>query len=191
MTTQTEKQRNLAAEKLEAEVREAEARLKVLEAQAKARDAKKDMDEISGLSAAKERTRARVAELKRLAAEDYQATKEELEKDVEAIKAGLKRLGERYQAWDAAATRRLDARLDEAEAQLQIWSAQVAKTRAEQAMKRQDALAALEESIALARASAAEAQHEKYSARAQAALEKAATHFKQAYEAAARQYRPQ
>jgi phage shock protein A len=57
MTTQAEKQKDLAADKLEADVREAEARLKVLEARAKAREAKKDMDEISGLTAAKERVR--------------------------------------------------------------------------------------------------------------------------------------
>jgi hypothetical protein len=58
-------------------------------------------------------------------------------------------------------------------------------------MRRRDALATLQESIALTRASAAEARHEKYSAKAQAALEKAAQHFDQAYEAAAKRHEEQ
>jgi phage shock protein A len=188
MTTHVEKQKNLTAEKLEAEVREADAQLAVLEARAKARDAKKDMDEISGLTAAKERVSQRLAELKRLAADEHRAAKQALEEDVEALKAGLQRVAGRYAAWDAAAGRRLDARLDEAEARVRVWSAQVAQTRAEQAMKRRDALATLQEAIALARASTAEGRHSKYSTKAQAALEKAAHHFDEAYEAAEKRY---
>jgi hypothetical protein len=188
MTTQVDKQKDLTAEKLEAEVREAEAQLAVLEARARARDAKKDMDEISGLTTAKERARKRLAELKRLVAEEHRAAKQALAEDIEALKAGLQRVAGRYAAWDAAAGRQLDARLDEAEARVRVWRAQVAQTRAEQAMKRNDALATLQEAIALARASAAEGRHTKYSAKAQAALEKAAHHFDQAYEAAAKRY---
>ncbi len=51
-----------------------------------------------------------------------------------------------------------------------------------------DDLAKLEAKIALARAQAAEARREKYTAKAQAALEEAAQRFDQAYEAAAKRY---
>jgi hypothetical protein len=55
-------------------------------------------------------------------------------------------------------------------------------------MKRHDELATLEEQIALARARSAEAKHQKYTARAQEALDDAARSFDQAYDAAARRY---
>ena len=188
MTTQVQHEKDLAAEKLEAEVREAEARLKVLQAQTEARRAKEDMDQISGLTATKERVKKQIAEMKRQVGEDYAARKREAEEGIKIIKSDLQRISERYTAWDAARERQFYARLDEADAQLKAWKAQAQQKRAKHGMKRHDELATLEEKIALARARAAEASHEKHSAKADAALEEAAYHFDQAYEAAAKRY---
>jgi hypothetical protein len=187
MTT-TKEQKDLAAERFEAEVKEAEARLKVLQAQAEARDAKRDMDEISGLAAAKERVKKDVAAMKRQASADYAAAKRSVEQSLAALQADLKRVSDRYVAWDAARERQFYARLDEADAKVKVWKAQIEQLRAEHGMKRDDELAKLEEKIALARARAAEARNERYTARAQAALEEAAQRFDQAYEAAAKRY---
>jgi hypothetical protein len=188
MTTQVQNEKNLAAEKLEAEIREAEARLKVLQAQTEARRAKEDMDQISGLTIAKERVKKQVAEMKRQAGEDYAASKREAEEGIKTIKSDLQRISQRYTAWDTARERNFNARLDEADARLKVWKAQAQQKLAKNEMKRNDELATLEEKIALARARAAEARQERYTANAQVALEDAAYHFGQAYEAAAKRY---
>lgn len=188
MTTQVQQEKDLVAEKLESEVREAEARLKVLKAQTEARRAQEDMDQISGLTAAKERVKQQIAEMKRQAGENYAARKREAEEGMKTIKADIQRISERYTAWDTARERNFYARLDEADAQLKVWKAQAQQKRAKQEMRSHDELATLEEKIALARARAAEASHEKHSAKADAALDEAAYRFGQAYEAASKRY---
>ena len=94
----------------------------------------------------------------------------------------------RVKAFDAASARLFDARLDEAAARLAAWKAKAAEKRAERSMKGHDALASLEEKIALARARAADAKHAKYADKARAAFEDAARHFDEAYDAAAKRY---
>jgi phage shock protein A len=187
-TPQVEKEKDLLAAKFDAEVEEADARLKVLQAQAKARRARADMDEISGLAAAKERVKKDVADLKQKATADYHAAKSAVEKEIKDLQADIERVNERYTAWDAARERELNARLDEADAKLEVWKAKADQKRSQHAMKGNDELAALEEKIALARARAAEAKHEKYTAKAQQALDESARHFVQAYDAAAKRY---
>jgi hypothetical protein len=189
MTTIKE-QKNLVAERFEAEVREAESRLKVLQAQAEARQAKRDMDEISGLATAKERVKRDVAAMKRQASDDYAAAQGAVEQGLATLQADITRLNQRYASWDAARERQFYARLDEADAKLKVWEAKTDRKLAEHGMKRDDELARLEEKIALARTRAAAARHEKYTAKAQAALEEAAQYFDQAYEAAAKRYGP-
>jgi len=186
--TITKEQKDLAAERFEAQVKEAEGRLKLLKAQAEARDAGKDMDEISGLAAAKERVKQDVAAMKREASADYASAKHAIEESLASLQSDIARVSVRYAAWDAARERQFYARLDEADARIKVWKAQADRKRAEQGMKREDDLAKLEEKIALARAQAAEARREKYTAKAQAALEEAAQRFDQAYEAAAKRY---
>jgi len=187
-TPQVEKERDLLAAKFDAEVREADARLKALQAQAEARKARADMDEISGLAAAKERVKKEVADLKQKAASDYAAAKSAVEKEIKDLQTDIQRVNERYTSWDAARERELNARLDVADAKLKVWKAKADQKRAQQTMKRHDELATLEEKIALARARAAEAKHEKYTAKAQQALDDAARHFVQAYDAAAKRF---
>lgn len=185
---QVEKEKDLLAARFDAEVREAGARLKVLQAQAEARAARADMDKISGLAAARDRVKRDVANLKQQAAADYAAAKTAVELEIKDLQADIQRVSERYTAWDAAREREFNARLDEAEAQLGIWKAKADQKRAQDAMKRHDLLATLEEKIALARARSAEAKHQKYTAQAQEALDDAARHFVQAYDAAAKRY---
>ena len=187
-TPQTERENDLVAAKFEAEVRKADARLKVLQAQAEARNARAEMDEISGLTAAKERVKKNIADLKQQAAADYAATKREVEKEIKDLQADIQRVNERFTAWDSARERQFYARLDEAEARLEVWKAQAEQKRADVAMKSHDDLAALEEKIALARAQAAAAKNEQYSAKARAALEESERYFDRAYEAAVKRY---
>ena len=180
-------ERNLAAEKFEAEVREAEARLQVLAAQAKARNAKADMDEISGLTAFKDRVKREIADMKQEAASDYSFAKQTLEKNIKQLQGDIERANERYSAWDAAREKRFYARLDEADAKLKVWKAKADQKRADQGMKSREELAKLEEKISHARASIAEG-NEKRSAKAQAALEDSARRFDEAYHAAIKRY---
>lgn len=179
---------DLAFEKLEAEARETEARLKALEADAKVRQARADMDEISGLTALQARVNSQIAGLKHAAAQDYAQTQADLKGSIEKLQAAIKRLNARLAAWDEAADRHLNAQLDKAEAKFALWKAQADQRKAGRGMKRRDELAALQETIALARARSAEAKHEKYSAKSQAALHEAALRFNQAFDIASARY---
>lgn len=187
-TQRTDRERNLATEKFEAEVREAEARLSAMQADAEARKAKAEMDEISGLAAAKDRVRKDVTVLKQKMTAEYTSAKREVEQEMRELQTGIERFSEKYSAWDAARERRFNARLDEADAKLRGWKARSDQRRADGAMTASDDLSKLEEKIAIARARAAEAKHEKYSAKAQRAMQDAARHFDEAYDAAARRY---
>lgn len=187
-TSQITKEIGLAAERFEAQVREADARLKVLTAEAEARKAKSDMDEISGLTATKERVKARIADMKQRASADYAATKQDVERGISELQTGIKRFDERYSAWNAARERRFYAQLDEAEARLKVWKAKADQKGVELTVKSHDDLATLQERIALARARAAEARIAKHSAQAESALIDAARNLDEAYAAAARRY---
>ena len=187
-TPHTQRENDLVTAKLEAQVREVDASLTVLQAQAEARKARADMDEISSLAAAKERVKKNIADLKRQAAADYAATKREVEKEMKDLQANIQRVNERYTAWDSARERQFYARLDEAQARLKVWKAQADQKRTAVAMKGHDDLAALEEKIALARAQAAAAKNDQYSAKARAALEESERYFDQAYDAAVKRY---
>ena len=187
-TPQTAGEKDLVTARFEAELREADARLKVLHAQAEARKAKAEMDEISGLAAAKERVKKNIADLKRQAATDYAASKREVEKGIKDLQADIERVNERYTAWDTARERQFNARLDEAEARLKVWKAKGDQKRADVATKRDHDLAVLEEKIALARAQAAATKNEQYSAKARAALEESERYFDQAFDAAVKRY---
>jgi exonuclease VII small subunit len=187
-TITTEKEKELLAQKFDADVREAEGQLKALQARAEARKAKTDMEEISGLTAAKERAKRNVAEIKSKVSAEYEASKRELEAEIRDLKAGIKRFDDRFEAWDDARDRRFNARLDEAEAKIKIWKARLDKKQVERTVKVHDQIATLEQQIALARAKDAEAREVKYSGKAQEALIDAAYYFDKAYDAAARHY---
>jgi len=184
----TTSQAELAAEKLDAEFREAEAKLQVLQAKAEAKKAKADMDEISGLSAAKDRVKKNIADLKQRASANYAEARKSAEHDLKDLQAKIQRVSDRYGAWDEARERRFDARLDEAEARAKAWKARTDQKRAEQSMQFQNDVATLEEKIASAKARAAEARRDKYTAKAQEALNDAERNFERALEAAKKRY---
>lgn len=180
--------RNPVADEMDAQFREIDARLDALQAQAEARQAKEEMDEISGLRAAREKAKQKLADLKQNATANVEYTRAAVQEDLHELEVGIGRVRDRYHAWDEARERRLDARLDEAEAHLRVWKAQVDAKRAKHAMKRHDELAKLEESVALTRASAAAWKYARHDRKAQDALEDAARHFDEAFDAAEKQY---
>ena len=184
MTSQTDR----AAQRLDAEFTEAEAKLQVLQAKAEARKAKADMDEISGLAAAKERVKKDIADMKQQTTTNVSTAKQNAEKGLKDLQAKIQRVSDRYNDWDEARERRFNARLDEADARLKGWKAKADQKRLEQSMKRHDDLATLEEKIATARARAAEARRERYTEKAVDALNDAESYFEQAFEAAQRRY---
>src|SRR4029079_9445750 len=94
-----------------------------------ARKAKDDMDEISGLTVAKEQVKKDIAQAKQFAADDYAQTKKDFQQAKNNADRGLKdlqakidRVSERYSAWDDARERLLNARLDEADAKIKVWN---------------------------------------------------------------------
>jgi hypothetical protein len=169
--------KDLAAAKAIAEAKELEAQAKLAQANAEVKKTKAHLDTVSGVAGAKQRVKEGIANVKAFAAADLERTK-----------ADVKRVGDRLAAWDDAATRDLDARLDAADAQLAAWKTEVEVDRANERIMRHDDLATLEEKIAVARGLAAEAKHERYATKAQDALEDAALAFDQAYNAAATRY---
>jgi hypothetical protein len=192
-TPNTQQTTNFSA--FDAQVQEADARLKILKAQAEAKKARADMDEISGLTAAKEQVKRDIAQAKKFAADDYTQTKKDFEQAKKNADRGLKDLqtridlvSERYSAWDDARERLFNARLDQADAKMKVWKVQADKERAQDQRDAKAALATLDEKVAIARASAAEARREHYNAKSQQALEDAARYFDQAYVAAAKRY---
>ena len=188
MTTPVTKERDLVAEQLNAEVKEAEAKLNVMQAQAQARRAQAEMDEISGLAATKDQVKRNIAKFKERTAADHSTAKGALEKEVRNFQADVNRVRDKYTGWDSARERRFYARLDEAEARLKVWQAQLDQKRVDARVRSQGELAVLPQKIAVAKARAAEAKRNKGDAAAQAALEEAAREFDDAYDAAAKQH---
>ncbi|HEY7364908.1 MAG TPA: hypothetical protein VIE37_12450 [Methylomirabilota bacterium] len=188
MTTRQIAPRDLAAEKLDAELRESEAKLEVFEAQAKAKKAKEQMAEISGLNVTRERIRRKLSELKQNAAEEIDAERFEVETLLRDLKVGIERLAQRYFAWDTAREDGFRARLDQAASDVKAWNAQEDQRKAERSMKRHDEIAKLKERIALGRARLAEWQHARHDRKAQESLEMAARHFDEAFDAAKSRY---
>ena len=180
--------RDPGTEKLDAQFREADARLDVLKAQAEARKAAAEMEAISGLRAARERARQQLADLKQTTSKNLEASRRVVEGALHDLQVGIDRISERYGVWDEARERRFNARLDEVEAKVKLWKARADEKRAELGVKQHDALAALEERTALARARVAEWNRARHERKAQEALEEAAHRFDEAYDAAAKRY---
>ena len=183
--------RDYAAEKYDAQLREADASLNELRAKAEKRRAQADMDEISGLTAAKEQVRKDIADFKKFAAADYAQTKQDaqtiqraIDRRVKDLQTRIERANERYSAWDEARERRFNARLDQADAKVQVWKAQADQARADDARDARNLVATVQQQTALARARAADARADRYSEKSRQALEDAARNFDKAYDAA-------
>lgn len=180
--------KDLVTEKLDAQLRETEAQLDVLQAQAEARKAKEEMDELSGLRAKREHAKQKLADMKQKAPENLATRRREAQSALNEFQAGVKRMSKNFVWFDEAAQRRLDAQVQAAEAKLRVWKAHAEVKHAEHAMKRHDALVTLEESIALTRARDAERRLAAHSQKAAEALVEAAHQLDKAYDTAAKLY---
>jgi hypothetical protein len=115
---------NPTDQKLDAELREADARLSMLQSQANARHAKDEMDEITGLSAARDRASQKLADLKRQGTQSLDNARREVSGALHDLQVRIEMASDRYSAWDSARERRFNARVAEAEAQVKVWDAQ-------------------------------------------------------------------
>ncbi|HEX6748316.1 MAG TPA: hypothetical protein VF092_13550 [Longimicrobium sp.] len=104
------------ADRLDAQMRAADAQLDELEAGARARDAQTEMDEISGLRERRDRVRQQVADARREAQDDSEVLRSRVDQDWSAFRRSVADAHNRYTDWDAARERRFYARLDQADA---------------------------------------------------------------------------
>lgn len=184
------KDEDLSQQKFDAQIRRADAQLDVLQAQARARKARAEMDEISGLREARDRARARLADIKQRTAEEIEAAKRTIASEINELEVAIARVRDRYAEWDDVRERRFNARLDQADAKLRLWKASVAKAVADIEIAEHDVLAKLSERAALARARLADWQRDRRDRKARQALENAAQNFDAAYDEAAKLYEP-
>src|SRR6476620_11617418 len=112
MTMQTQE---AYAARLQAQMRAADARLDQLEAAARARNARAEMDEISGLRARRDRVRQLVADAKQGMRDDADALRRQVDADWAESRLSVAEVYSRYSAWDAARERAFNARLDQAD----------------------------------------------------------------------------
>ena len=142
---------NLTDQKLDAELREADARLSMLRSQAHARHAKDEMDEITGLSAARDRADQKLADLKRQGSQSLDDARREVSGALHDLQVRIELASDRYSAWDAARERRFNARIAEAEAQVRVWDAQTDVHQAEGEIQYRTELAMLKQQIETAK----------------------------------------
>jgi len=181
-------QPSLPEQKLEAEFREADARFSALQADAEARHAKEEMDEIAGVRERRERAQRKLDELKRQASENLSKLREETGAAIHDLQVAIERVSDRFPRWDAARERRFEARINEALAKLKAWEAQADRARAEAGMKGHDLLADLRKQVELARARLADWRANQHDRKAQEALADADQHLDKAFDAAASKY---
>lgn len=119
------------ADRMDARMRATDARLDQLTAAARARDAKAEMDEISGLRAMRDKVRQEVADARNAARDDAEAMRRQADADWGNFRRAVADAHSRYTAWDDARERRFDARLDQADAALRDSAAKDAEVAAD------------------------------------------------------------
>ena len=105
-------------QRLQAQLRAADARIDELDAAARARNAQAEMDEISGLRAHRDRVRELLDNMGQVAREDRDALRAQAHDDWVSLQRSLADANAKYGAWDDARERRFNAHLDEADAVL-------------------------------------------------------------------------
>ena len=138
------------ADRLDAQMRAADARLDQMEAAARARNARVEMDEISGLRARRDRVRQDVADARKELRGDAEALRRRVDADWTAFRHSIADVHSRYTAWDSARERRFNAHLDEADAALREEGARVAGAAAGTRIKAGDAQDELRDKAAAA-----------------------------------------
>lgn len=110
-------------QRLQAQLRAADARIDELDAAARARNARAEMDEISGLRAHRDRVRELLVNMRGVAQDDRDALRAQAQDDWMNLQRSLADVNARFGAWDDAREKRLNAHLDEADAVLRGASA--------------------------------------------------------------------
>ena len=164
-----------------------EATLTMMEAQARARNARAEMDEISGLAATRGKVKQQISDLRHGVKSNAATTKQGVQQNLAKLKADVQRAHDRYSTWDDARARAFEARLDEIEAQQRVWDAQADQQRAELKAKSLGHIALLKEKLALGRARA-RAAAAKQGAAARDGLQDAASQVESAYHAASKHF---
>lgn len=134
-------------QRMQAQLRATDARIDELDAAARARNARAEMDEISGLRAHRDRVRQLLDDMRDVANEDRRALRDQAQDDWTSLQRSLADVHTRYSAWDQAREARFNAHLDQAEAALRRAHAEdqvaAADARAEIASSRDDLKAAV------------------------------------------------
>ena len=116
------------ADRLQAQMRTADARLDEMEAAARARNARAEMDEISGLRAQRDRVRQHVTDARKKMSDDWQAIRREVDSEWTSLRRSIADAQNKYSAWDGAREQRFNAHLDQADAALRRSAAEDAKS---------------------------------------------------------------
>jgi|RhiMetdeSRZDD1v2_1073273.scaffolds.fasta_scaffold40232_8 predicted neutral ceramidase superfamily lipid hydrolase len=119
------------ADRLQAQMRTADARLDELEAAARARNARAEMDEISGLRAQRDRVRQHVTDARKKMSDDWQAIRTEVDSEWTSFRRSMADAHNKYTAWDSAREQRFNAHLDQADAALKRSAAEDAEVAAD------------------------------------------------------------
>jgi hypothetical protein len=105
------------ADRLQARLRAADARLDELESSARAKNAQADMDKIAALKVQRDRVRSRLDETRRRSPDDVGSVQSDIDNDWRAFQRSLADAGSAA-AWDQAREQRFNAHLDEVDAAL-------------------------------------------------------------------------
>ena len=116
--------------RLEAQMRVADARLDQMEARARARGARAEMDEISGLRARRDQIRQQVAAAKKQVGDDWQVLRGRVNANWADFRRDVTERHNKYTAWDDARERNFIAQLDQAEGALRESAARDAESAA-------------------------------------------------------------
>ena len=119
------------ADRLQAQMRTADARLDEMEAAARARNAKAEMDEISGLRAQRDRVSKHVADARKKMRDDWEAVRREVDVEWTGFRRSVNDAHTKYTAWDSVREQRFNAHLDQADAALRRSAAQDAEVAAD------------------------------------------------------------
>ncbi|MGH7470326.1 MAG: hypothetical protein ACRENP_20475 [Longimicrobiales bacterium] len=114
-------------DEISAYIREADARLDYLEAQARAQDAGEEMKEIVHLRERRERLQQKLSDAGRSGRETWDELRRGVEGEWQDFRRAIDDVNRRYSLWDAARERRFSARLDEAQALLRQSTARDAE----------------------------------------------------------------
>ena len=119
------------ADRLKAQMRTADARLDEMEAAARARNARAEMDEISGLRARRDRVRQHVNDAQKKMSDDWQAIRGEVDTEWTGVRRSIAQAHSKFTTWDSVREQRFNAHLDQADAALRRSAAEDAEVAAD------------------------------------------------------------